>query len=812
MSLDHAIALVHDTAKADLNEADTRFQIIDRLLEQVLGWPRAAFRMEKSTVEGYADYLLTRPNGSAALVIEAKRTGVHFSLPDNYNSGKQFRNVKVSALLTGGAREALIQAQRYSADIGCEYAAVSNGRQFIFFKAFERGKSWKDLGALVVSDIAWFRDSYADAVGFLGYSSVIERGSLNSAFKGLVLESRETYYPKEKINAYSQILNQNFMAPTLRPLAKNYFGPLTDHDPDFIEHCYVNERAYDLSLSGVRTLIKDSVTPFFETYGVVETGDTSKGGAISARIQKSVKDRRGSDVVVLFGGKGSGKSTFLWRVLHHEPPQYIRKHVAVATVNLLHVSKDETSIRDAIWNGVIAKLDTEKLLDGDRDGLLKLFEDRWSVASKQELFGLEVGSQAFHQAANAKVTEWKADAKYVAGRLARWHQRMHRGCVVVLDNTDQLDNDLQDYSFTIAQEVSRELNCLVLISMREERFYASKIRGLLDAYQNNAFHISSPSSSEVFIRRLEYLIGLLRSGRLDVGDDNRDQLIAFLLVFLADFKRAPDSSLNRFISACAHGNIRLALDLFVDLLLSGYTNAREMIEGGRGWTIQVHQVLRPLMSPTRLFYDEKLSKIINLFQIRVGVGGSHFTGLRILRLLSVGQDPTSPGFVPFGVLKNQFVSNYGGEEDFKAWIDSLLAANLIEASTRQDSYSENIDSLRVTAFGQFAQRELITFFTYIELVSTDCGVRQESVANQLAALTNEEVALLNQRKKYERVQRRLQKAKAFLDYLEGEEIRELEYFGTPDADRFVDVIQRAFAKEREEVTKSAKRNRRRQAN
>ncbi|GAB3091465.1 hypothetical protein [Lysobacter terrae] len=807
MSVDAAKELAETANTADLNEADTRFQILDKLLIEVLGWPRSAFDLERSSADGFSDYVLKKPNGVAALIIEAKRTGNYFQLPENFNAGKKLRQVKVKSLLSGSLKDALLQAQRYAAELGCEFAAVSNGVQFVYFKVFERGRAWKDLGAIVISDISWFEINYPDAVTMFGYSSVVERASLTAAFRGSSPDGREVFYPKEKINAFSQILNHNILAATLRPLAKKYFGPIVEQDPDFIEACYVNQRAYDLSLRGVRTLIKDAVTPFFESYGVSEIEDSDRGSAIHRKIQKNTVSKAGSDVVVLFGGKGSGKSTFLWRVLHHKPPQFIKKHVAVATVNMLQVEKDEASIKEAIWRGIAERLDTANILSGDRDQLTQLFQDRWEVAAKQELFGLDSDSTAYNQAANALLAAWKIDLRYVARRLALWHQRMHRGIVVVLDNTDQLENQLQDYAFTVAQSVSAELGCLVLIAMREERFYASKIRGLLDAYQNSAFHISSPSSTEVFIRRLEYLLRELRTGEIDIEESRKEQLLLFLQAFLNDFRRIPDSPLNKFISACAHGNIRLALDLFVELLLSGYTNAKEMTELGVVWTIQIHQVVRPLMSPTRLFYDEKLSKVLNIYQVRSGTTSSHFTGLRILRLLSDGQDPTIPGFVAFGELKNQFMSRYGNEDDFKAWMDVLLSSNVVEASTRQDFYTDQIDSLRITAFGQFISNELLAFFTYIELAATDCGIRDEATCNGLVLLTNQEVQLMSERKKYERVQRRLEKAELFLNYLGTEEERELEYFGTPDEPRFIPNVRAAFLKEKEQVLRSARKNR-----
>lgn len=807
MSINAAQELVAFIESADLNEADTRFHIIDRLFEQVLAWPRAAFRLEKSTIEGFSDYHFMRPNGRPALILEAKRTGIHFQVPPNFNQAKLYREVRIKALLTDASiKGAMIQAQRYAADEGSEYAGISNGRQVIIFKVFERGKPWKELPAVVIGDLTWFADNYVEAIALLGYSSLIERNSLKTHFEHKSAESRELFFPKDKILAFNQIVNANMLAVPLRPVVQRFFGPLDVDDSEFIEQCYVNQRAYDKSLKGIRSILRDSVSPFMETYGVKETEDNKRGGSLAKRLTKGVMQRRAGDVVVLFGGKGSGKSTFVRRVLKHQPPQYLKKHSAAVIVDLLGAPKDQIAVREFIWRSLVVQLDSHGFMDGERDALLTLFDDRWQTACKQDLYGFDTTQPIYNERLNALLAAWKQDIHYVARRLALWHARQHKGVIVVIDNTDQLENELQDYSFSIAEEIGRELSCVVLISMREERFYASKIRGMLDAYQNSAFHISSPTPSEVFERRINYVMDLIRRKRLGIDDGLKRDLLKFLRIFKADFARDPISPLNRFISACAHGNIRLALDLFGELIVSGYTNAREMVEISGVWTVLIHQVIRPLMTPTRLFYDEKLSRVPNVFQIRTPDGGSHFTGLRVLRFLVAGQDPTSPGYVPFAELRSHFGAVFGNDIDLRKWLDRLLGANLVEASTRQDYFTDEMDSLRITPFGQFALEELHRTFTYLDLASTDCGVRDEFTCNTLVRLANEEIQYLNDRKRFERVEKRLEKTKEFINYLRREEDREIELFGLTEDDKFVPGIAAALALEEPRVLQSARKN------
>ncbi len=657
----------------------------------------------------------------------------------------------------------------------------------------------------MISDIAWFKEHYSEAVALLGYSSVVERWSIREAFDKSHPDFREIFYPKEKITSYNQIINANGLAHVIRSTVQKYFGPLDIDDAEFVESCYVNQRAHDKSLAGIRNLINDSVSPFMQSYGVIETEDADTGGAFANRLVKGVKQAVAGDVVILFGGKGAGKSTFIKKVLLHKPPQFIVKHALPIIVDLLPASKDPQSIRERLWQTLITGLDSERLLDGDRDDLVKLFSDRFDVAKKQNLKGLSEDSSDYNVTLNGLIATWKADLRYTAKRLVVWHQRHHRGVILAIDNTDQLENELQDYAFSLAVETSNELGCLVLISMREERFYASKVRGMLDAYQNSAFHISSPTPEEVFKRRIQYVLNLLGKNALSIPPDWKEPAEKFFRIFAEDFLRNPPSSLNRFISASAHGNIRLALELFGDLVLSGYTKAIEMTQSNNVWTILIHQVLRPLLTPTRLFYDEKLSKVPNLFQIRATEGGSHFTGLRILRKLSAGQDPSAPAYLPFEEIRSYFSDVFGSDDDFSIWVDKLLAANLIEASTRQDSFSDEIDALRITSFGQFAVSDLHKLFTYIDLVSTDCGIRNESTTNNLVRLSNLEVQALNERRRLERVEQRINRTDAFIEYLLLEEQRELEFFSLGEGHAFVPGIIESWKMEKLGVLQSARK-------
>jgi len=710
-------------------------------------------------------------------------------------------------------KKAVDQVRGYCMEEGCLYAGITNGHEWIFFKTFEAGKNWRDLKALVIKENSYFAESYTEAINILGYEA-IKNGLHRQHIGNVGRQSREILFPKEKIPNYDSEVNSNNFARLLRPFARKYFGDITVAEQEFMEACYVRQRDYDTSFDNFRHLIKDALTPYFKEHGVQEFIDNEKGGQFGNRLSKSIREKKTGEVIILFGGKGAGKSTFLRKLLYHNPPQYLSKYSRVAIADLLNVPENNEEVYNSIWNQTIEKLDTDELLKGDRGVLLSLFSDRFEIAKRQDLFGLEEKSEAYNLKLNSLVRQWINDKKYISRRLIEYWRTKHTGCIVVVDNTDQFDQEIQDLCFTTAQEIANELNCLVIISMREERFYYSKMHGTLDAYQNSGFHISSPVTQAVFEKRVNFVLDRLEEISFcndefpsDTSSEEIEAIKKLFKILRNEFRMGEQSPLTNFLNACAHGNIRVALELFRDFLKSGYTNVDEMVGIDGLWTLKIHQVLKPVMIPYRFFYDENQSSIPNIFQIRSKQNGSHFTGLRILKYLSNGIDRQSPHYVAVSQLRDCFADTFNMVDDFEKNLDIFLMKNLVESNNRLDFYSKDVDSIKITNYGLYIFEILSSFFTYIELISSDCSVYDETTAYDLANLSNEDYRLFYQKRRLERVDRRLDKAQVFIDYLVKEEAAEQEFFGN-DIEVFMPHISKSFEAERIEVLRSAGRQRR----
>lgn len=263
------------------------------------------------------------------------------------------------------------------------------------FKTFEKGKRWETLQAFVVRSLEFFKLEYTKAINSLSFTAIIDNSSLPILLSSTLPKDRTIFFPKEKIPSYSHTITANRLASKLRPIINRYFGVIKDSDTEFMERCYVSQREYQGTSDGMRSLIQDSLSPYFQSYGVQQLEDTGKGGRLGGRLTKNIKENRRGEVLVLFGGKGAGKSTFIKRLLHHHAPRWLREHSAIAIIDLLNVPEDIEVIRKTIWSNLVSQLDLENLLNAERETLItELFSDRFEVAKRQDLSGLPQNPKA----------------------------------------------------------------------------------------------------------------------------------------------------------------------------------------------------------------------------------------------------------------------------------------------------------------------------------------------------------------------------------------------------------------------------------
>jgi hypothetical protein len=799
----------------NLNEAETRFKIIDEILEKYLKWPKDSTAVEKNINGNRADYILYDKGLKPTLVVESKKNGIYFNLPSNYNSGKNYQKIQLKKLLSNqNIKDAVFQVKEYCEDILCEYACICNGFVWIIFKITATNKKpWKKLPAIVIRDLSFFRDNYTEAVNLLSYYNVTNERSIQSQI-GINKKSYfEIFYPKNNITAYDTPVNSNPYANSLNIIGRRFLGVIPETDSAFMENCYVtNKGHYDKLQKNVQGFLYDSLTPYFKNQGFRGFTDDKEGGAFGNKIIKIIKQENLDNVMILFGGRGSGKSTFLKRFLFHIRPIQIDMHSKVALVDLIDSPQTVEELTSEIWSRTLKEIDTDKIIEGERQEILDLFENEFSIFKKQVLEGLKEEDVEYQKLLRQFIQEHIKDTKLFAEKLSTRLKTKNKGLIVFLDNMDQLNVELQDKCYLTAVEISKRLSCLVIISMREERFYNAKTKGVLDAYHTPGYHLTAPVIPEVLVKRLEYIIEELKyTAEIDLeysikSDSDLITIQNFLKICTYQLKN-DKSQLSLFLRYATHGDVRQALEFFKGFLKSGYTNVDE-ISKHKYWNFQSHQVIKPMMIPDRIFYDETLSRIPNVYQLRNDHNSSHFTGIRILDLLSNkfgGQSST--GFIDVKFFVQEFEEKFALTKECENYIDLYLRKGLIESSNRLEEYSNNVDQIKITAFGKYMFETLIFNFSYIDLICLETGVYNEELNNYLIRSASEELKLKNSRKIMDRINLRIERAERFIEYLTEQENNEISEFNLEHEEiKYSSKLRELFNIEKERILESANRN------
>lgn len=804
-------------SETKLNEAETRFKIIDEILEKVLKWPKDNNSVEFFINGNRADYILFSHAKKPALVIESKKVGVYFDLPTNANSaGSTFQKIQLEKLLTDeNIREAVFQVKEYCEDLLCNYAAICNGHVWIIFKVNSTNqKPWKKLPAYIIRGLDFFEQNLTEALNLLGFTSVTQNQSLQNKIGVAKKVYPEIFFPKRNITAYDTPVNSNRYAGPLNTLARKFLGPIPASDSEFMERCYVSNKGhYDELQKNVQGFLYDSLTPYFKNQGFREFSDNKEGGAFGLKIVKIIKQENLDNVMILFGGRGSGKSTFLKRFLFHIRPIEIQMFAHVSLVDLIDSSQSVGSLTSEIWDRVLKSIDKDNVLAGDRSEILSLFTQEFDIFKKQILTGLAESDPEYHHLVRDFVKEKLSDTKAFAEKISLYWKAKNKGLIIFLDNMDQLAADLQDVCYLTAVEVAKKLSCLVIISMREERFYRAKTKGALDAYHTPGYHLTAPVVPEVIVKRLSYINDRLSQSQdfdTDFGVRSEIDLLTIRRFFeVCSYQlNIKDSHITNFLRYATHGDVRQALEFFKGFITSGYTNIDEVAQNHPYWVFNIHQVIKPMMIPDRIFYDETLSRIPNILQLRNDINSSHFTGLRILHLLhSRATNKSNSGFIDAKYFVQEFEERYFLKEDCENHLNVFMEKGIIESSNRLEAYTEEVDQIKITSFGSYIYDWLAFNFSYIDLVCLDCGVFREELNNYLAQSANQEVKLKHANKIMDRIKLRLERAEKFIQYLEEQETEEFIEFNLGASEvSFSSKFKLAFEAERERILASAKKN------
>lgn len=814
------------TATGGANEADTRANLIDKILTQVCFWPEAAIKREEHVDRGYIDYSLLVQT-RRYIAVEAKREGIAFTCPTT-----RHKTLKLSGTLLTDTdiAEAIVQVRGYCDDAGIRYAVATNGHAWIVFRAIREDMPWREGNARVFPSLEYIQSHFTDFWNLLSYEA-IQNGSLDAEFGSQLRPARQLHRVLERLFNANLPLQRNRLHAQLHPLMETIFKDIADQAPlEILQSCYVHTGSLRIVAQDLNTVITDAIPEFILEQGGEEiTQSASDAGRFGTAMAGAITHQSGQ-LYVLLGGIGAGKTTFIKRYQREVGKPALDGKALWFHLDFLEAPVDPQQTEAFAWRTVLQDLRGRyrELNIETRRNIKKAFADSIEVLSQTVLKAHTLPPGAYEQALSPYLERWVEDViDYVPRilKVAKANRRLH--IVLFIDNVDQLSPASQAQLFLLAQRVTRTVGALTILSLREESYYTANLQKTLTAYANRKFHIASPRFRKMIASRIRFALEMLEKST-GPASHVLGHGIAIDRAAIADFLKIIETSIfeqnhniARLIEALCFGNMRLALDMFTLFMTSGATDVDKMLRIYRdsgSYFVAFHEFVKSLMLAERRYYKDESSQILNVFDCGAERNSSHFTSLRVIRALGERRGESTregQGFVEIAKVVAMSEDLFDNREDVVRTLNRLVVRQLVEANTKSTDSITGASHVRLTSAGWYYARYLVSSFSYLDLVLQDTPLNNPDVEQRLRDDV-EEVDSLSDREdeKLNRMQVRFRRVRTFLAYLREEEEREESEFelsvrGGIWTEPFVPAIQGEIEKEIAYIERRLRENRER---
>ncbi|MDQ4501066.1 hypothetical protein [Sinomonas sp. ASV322] len=734
------------------NEDTTRFQLVDPLLVDCLGHPRASIETEIAAHPGYADYIVGAP--ARLLVIEAKREGLTFKLPAGLSGRPTVALATLREDSMAGA--AIDQVTKYAQQLGIGLAGIANGTQLAVFLASRNdGKEVARGEAIVFVSLEDMRDNFRKLWDLLSRNALMQR----TAHQVLMMGSTGSQPPQKlssTIKNYPGFRRRSERETDLKLLSTVFIQDIEGNaqvSDEFLRDCYYNSGTLSQYASVSKEIIKARYDNLPDVLGVQSEAVRDKKGLNPSLKRDLVSRVISSKPVVLLGDVGVGKTMFIRHLLRVDAAEELRDHL-VFYVDFGREPALNSELRRHIIDSVTDQLESNYGIDINANRFVRAVYNRELNRFKKGIFGplAESDPAEFQRHEIQELARLIEDrGKHLERSLQQLESTARRRSVIVLDNIDQRPLEFQDEVFVIAQAMSSTLAATIFVSLRPTTFFESKLRGSIAAYQPRAFHVAPARISSIVKRRLSFARKqlLAANDRTDLSLDTHD-LKAYLESLEEGF--TANETLIGILENMSGGNTRLALEYLSSFIGSGYVETArilEVAERGGVYTIPVHEFMRSIILGENDLYDPSTSRILNLFDISQGDQHEHFLLPLLLAFIQAQGDPTKrAGFIEVDSIFAES-QKWGFEPDQTRWhLDRATAKGLLDTHPGES----DVSPYRITSIGAYMHHEMVATFSYIDAMIVDTPIMDPAVRT----------AVLDVRP----IEDRLDRADAFCDYLD----------------------------------------------
>ena len=759
----------------DLSESDTRSKIIDVIFLNILGWNESNINREPYVSKvGFYDYVFS--TGIFHFVVEAKRNLIDFKLPKK-------KKTKLSLLYTNKTnKEVIDQIRSYITNKNLSFGVITNGKQFIIssFVSFN-GIPWEENECIIFNSLEDIEERFIEFYELLSKEFVQNFGRIkiltDQIFGKKIVNSPNLPRKNDK-------LVRNDLSSKLIPLINILFTKLDStnelYGENVLAECFVFNDDLHKHYSEMSVLFEDSPPKFDERISKVRntksTQDVIRDNIVNAKTLLP-------DPIILIGGKGAGKTTFINYFFKIDLEEKVKKFIPEVYIDFIGYTLQQVQDTKSIYSKILNALyDTHPELKLTHYDILKriykkeitrnIEEGLWSIyKNNSEKLEEKINYFLEEKTSNPEI-HLKAISEYLINPS-------HKRLCIIFDNVDQLDfEEAQRDAFLLAESMYNNLKCLVIISLREGYFYKWRSLPPFDAFQSNVFHITAPSYREVLKKRLAYVVdnhnynsveGNISNKHFEFSNHSLKNL--FKNIYNTLFLNK-NSEILQFLEQTSFPNIRLGLDKFNDFLISGHTKVEEYMATD-DYTIPIWEFVKSVALESNYYYNSKTSKIHNLFYPCTN-NKSHFTKIRILKyLFNEAEDNTfNDYFIPTEVIISLFVEAGYTRDIVIEELNLLNSYNLIScenfnSDTENKVFEIESFQVKITQGGIYYIKNLINTFFYIDIILEDTIIFNEKCYEDM--LNNYSYPDSSGKK---HIHKRLKTVKIFIEYLKNQEINE----------------------------------------
>ncbi|MCU7249148.1 AAA family ATPase [Pseudomonas koreensis] len=754
MNTDHAFTVfieikkyAEENHKKIITEQDARFQLIDRFLVEVLGWPRESFRTEPHIDEGRIDYLLLQGDRNK-FVIEAKRA----ETPLINTKEEKLAYYKYNGPSAKPAHSALRQAEIYCMDVGVQFCAITTGYEWIGHWAIRGdGRSKNEYKIATFPTLKSIEDDFAQFYELFS-SEAISKDLYKFYFnenEGTSLNQSETLYSVRSDNN-SHMLKKTDMTRDIDKVFTSFFSSMSgEDDSEMLINCFVESKESkesketDLSLQKIARNIIDGISYV----------DTNPRYGLEADIRDAVASERG-DFALIIGNKGAGKSTYIDRFFRLTLESELRSKCLVLKVDLTLSPGNISNITNWLDQQLSKICETTLFPNSpsfdDLQGVYFREYKRWSQGEMKHLY--ESNKEQFKIQFGEYIKEQRLNQTdlYLANLL--WHAVGARNLMpcLIFDNADHFPKDFQEAVFQYAQALYRTIKtCFVICPVTDRTIWQLSKHGPFQSYHYKAFYLPTPSTKEILQKRAAFLQSkiqlnepsqrekyfLTKGIRISVQDMN-----AFVACIESIFIET--DYISRLISSLCNYDIRRSLELTRKTLTSPHIAIDDLI---KTYLSQANKIRIPpqkikkaiFLGDYSQFSQEDNSFILNMYTIQSDQISSPLARLSILQTLKqkyFQTDDSDSKYFEVNLLISYLEPIGLPRKVIKRHLETLFNYRLVESYVPTDEVLLDNAKIKITPSGMIHIELGLDDLTFIEHVGIATPIRLGQQLNDMRTL------------------------------------------------------------------------------